>query len=137
VQTTSAPSTASSTEAQAAPWASSASASTFAGVGLQIRSSAAGSKQQGDRVDYQAVDAASEIYDRLPRQLGATVTEVAYVAGKGVQVTISSGETALLGDSSAIAYKLAVWAALRREAQVRGINYASVDLRYGNRPVLQ
>jgi len=102
-----------------------------------IRSSAAGSKQQGDRVDYQAVDAASEIYDRLPRQLGATVTEVAYVAGKGVQVTISSGESALLGDSSSIAYKLAVWAALRREAQVRGINYTSIDLRYGNRPVLQ
>jgi len=102
-----------------------------------IRSSALGSKLQGDRVDYQAVDAASEIYDRLPRQLGDTVTEVAYVAGKGVQVTISSGESALLGDSSAIAYKLAVWAALRREAQVRGINYASIDLRYGNRPVLQ
>ncbi len=102
-----------------------------------VRSSAAGSKRQGDRVDYQAVDAASEIYDRLPRQLGATVTEVAYLAGKGVQVTISSGETALLGDSSSIAYKLAVWAALRREAQVRGINYVSIDLRYGNRPVLQ
>lgn len=102
-----------------------------------IRSSAQGSKRQGDRVDYQAVDAAAEIYERLPRQLGTTVTEVAYLAGKGVQVTTSEGETALFGDSSAIAYKLAVWAALKREAQVHGLNYSSIDLRYGNRPVLQ
>lgn len=102
-----------------------------------IRSSAAGSLRQGDRVDYQAVDAAAEIYERLPRQLGTTVTEVAHLAGKGVQVTTATGESALLGDSSSIAYKLAVWAALRREAHLQGINYTSVDLRYGNRPVLQ
>ncbi len=102
-----------------------------------IVSAAPGSLRQGDRVDYQAVDAAAEIYERLPRQLGTAVTEVAHVAGKGVQVTTATGETAFLGDSSSIAYKLAVWAALRREAEVRGINYTTVDLRYGNRPVLQ
>lgn len=102
-----------------------------------IRSSAPGSLRQGERVDYQAVDAAAEIYERLPRQLGTTVTEVAHLAGKGVLVTTAAGETALLGDSSSIAYKLAVWAALRREAELQGINYTSVDLRYGNRPVLQ
>lgn len=102
-----------------------------------IVSAAPGSLRQGDRVDYQAVDAAAEIYERLPRQLGTAVTEVAHIAGKGVQVTTASGETALLGDSSSIAYKLAVWAALRREAEARDINYTTVDLRYGNRPVLQ
>jgi cell division protein FtsQ len=102
-----------------------------------VRSAEQGTREQGDRVDYQAVDAAAEIYERLPRQLGTTVTEVAYLVGKGVQVTTASGEIALLGDSSSIAYKLAVWAAIRRDAQVRGINYASIDLRYGNRPVLQ
>jgi cell division protein FtsQ len=102
-----------------------------------VRSAARGSLHQGDRVDYQAVDAAAEIYEQLPRQLGTTVTEVAYLAGKGVQVTTGDGQVALLGDSSSIRYKLAVWAALSREAQVRGINYTSIDLRYGNRPVLQ
>lgn len=102
-----------------------------------VRSSELGSRLQGDRVDYQAVDAAAEIYERLPRQLGTTVTEVAFIAGKGVQVTTASGETALFGDSSAIAYKLAVWAALSQQARARGINYTTIDLRYGNRPVLQ
>lgn len=102
-----------------------------------IRSSEMGTRLQGDRVNYQAVDAAAEIYDQLPRQLGTTVQEVAYLAGTGLQVTTASGDVALLGDSSSIAYKLSVWAALAREAQNRGINYTTIDLRYGNRPVLQ
>jgi len=83
------------------------------------------------------VDAAAEIYEQLPRQLGTTVSEVAYLAGTGLQVTTANGDVALLGDSSSIAYKLAVWAALAREAQDHGINYTTIDLRYGNRPVLQ
>lgn len=90
----------------------------------------------GDRVSYQAVDAAAEIYEKLPRQLGTTVSEVAYLTGTGVQVTTASGQSALLGDSSSIAYKLAVWAALSTEARNRGISYTTIDLRYGNRPVL-
>ncbi len=102
-----------------------------------IRGSELTSLLQGDRVSYQAVDAAAEIYDRLPRQLGTTVTEVAYVAGKGVQVTTADGQVGLLGDSSSIAYKLAAWAAMSRQAQSRGINYTTIDLRFGNRPVLQ
>lgn len=102
-----------------------------------IRSSEMGTRLQGDRVNYQAVDAAAEIYDQLPRQLGTTVQEVAYLAGTGLQVTTANGDVALLGDSSSIAYKLSVWAALAREAQNRGINYTTIDLRYGNRPVLQ
>jgi cell division protein FtsQ len=102
-----------------------------------IRSSEPGNRVQGDRVDYQAVDAAAEIYEKLPRQLGTTVAEVAFIQGKGVQVTTTNGLTALLGDSSAISYKLSVWAALAAEAQNRRINYTTIDLRYGNRPVLQ
>lgn len=102
-----------------------------------IRSSELGTRLQGDRVNYQAVDAAAEIYEQLPRQLGTTVSEVAYLAGTGLQVTTANGDVALLGDSSSIAYKLAVWAALAREAQDHGINYTTIDLRYGNRPVLQ
>jgi len=102
-----------------------------------IRSAELTSLRQGDRVNYQAVDAVAEIYERLPRQLGTTVTEVAFVAGKGVQVTTADGQVALLGDSSAIAYKLAVWAAAATEAQRQRIGYTSIDLRYGNRPVLQ
>ncbi len=102
-----------------------------------IKSSEPGSRMQGDRVDYQAVDAAAEIYAKLPQKLGTTVTEVAFVAGKGVQVTTADGQTAMLGDSSSIAYKLAVWAALAKQARVERINYTTIDLRFGNRPVLQ
>jgi len=102
-----------------------------------IKSSEPGNRITGDRVDYQAVDAAAEIYEKLPRQLGTTVAEVAFISGKGVQVTTANNQTALFGDSSSIAYKLAVWAALQQEAQAQRINYTTIDLRYGNRPVLQ
>jgi cell division protein FtsQ len=102
-----------------------------------IKSSEPGNRITGDRVDYQAVDAAAEIYEKLPRQLGTTVAEVSFSTGKGVQVTTTNNQTALFGDSSSIAYKLAVWAALQQEAQVQRINYSTIDLRYGNRPVLQ
>jgi cell division protein FtsQ len=102
-----------------------------------IKSSELGNRVIGDRVDYQAVDAAAEIYEKLPRQLGTTVAEVAFIAGKGVQVTTTNNQTALFGDSSSITYKLSVWAALAQEAQARRINYTTIDLRYGNRPVLQ
>jgi cell division protein FtsQ len=102
-----------------------------------IKSSEPGNRITGDRVDYQAVDAAAEIYEKLPRQLGTTVAEVSFSTGTGVQVTTSNNQTALFGDSSSISYKLSVWAALAQEAQVRRINYTTIDLRYGNRPVLQ
>lgn len=102
-----------------------------------IRSTEPGNRIIGDHVDYQAVDAAAEIYEKLPRQLGTTVAEVAFITGKGVQVTTTNNQTALFGDSSSISYKLSVWAALAQEAQVRNINYTTIDLRYGNRPVLQ
>ncbi|MGE3077336.1 MAG: cell division protein FtsQ/DivIB [Dehalococcoidia bacterium] len=102
-----------------------------------IKSSEPGNRIAGDHVDYQAVDAAAEIYEKLPRQLGTTVSEVAFITGKGVQVTTANNQTALFGDSSSIAYKLAVWAALQSEAQAQRINYSTIDLRYGNRPVLQ
>ncbi|MFN0145707.1 MAG: cell division protein FtsQ/DivIB [Dehalococcoidia bacterium] len=102
-----------------------------------ILSSEPGSRHQGDRVDYQAVEAAAEIYERLPRQLGTTVTEVSFAKGTGVQVKTADGQAALFGDSSSIAYKLSVWAAMAQQAQARGINYTTVDLRFGNRPVLE
>lgn len=101
-----------------------------------IRSSEEGSRLVGDRVDYQAVDAAAEIYEKLPRYLGDTVAEVAFTRGQGVTVTTTSNQVALLGDSSSITYKLAVWSALATEAEQRRINYTTIDLRYGNRPVL-
>jgi len=102
-----------------------------------IKSSEPGNRVTGDRVNYQAVDATAEIYEKLPRQLGTTVAEVAFITGKGVQVTTTNNQTALFGDSSSISYKLSVWAALQQEAQTQRINYTTIDLRYGNRPVLQ
>ncbi len=102
-----------------------------------IRSSEPGSRLQGDRVDYQAIESAAQIYASLPAALGTAVTEVAFIAGKGVQVTTADGQSALFGDSSSIPYKISVWSALATEAQLRGINYTTIDLRFGNRPVLQ
>lgn len=91
----------------------------------------------GERVDYQAVDSAAELYERLPRQLGTTVVEVRFLGPRGVQVTTADGQVAFLGDSGGMSYKLAVWAAMAVEAERQGIKYTSIDLRYGNRPVLQ
>jgi cell division protein FtsQ len=102
----------------------------------QIKAAETATLRVGDHVDYQAVAAAAEIYEKLPRVLGTTVTEIAYVTGSGVQVTTAAGHTGLLGDSTSIAYKLSAWAALATEARAKGINYTTIDLRYGNRPVL-
>lgn len=102
----------------------------------QVKTAELATLRVGDRVNYQAVDAAAEIYEKLPRQLGTTVTEIAYIPGKGVQVTTANGQNALFGDSSSIGYKLSVWAALSTEARTKGITYTTIDLRYGNRPVL-
>jgi cell division protein FtsQ len=101
-----------------------------------IRSSEQGSRLPGDRVDRHAVDATARIWTQLPAQLGVEVTEVAFLAGKGVQVTTGDGQVALFGDSSGIDYKIAAWAAMARKAAEEGIVYRAIDLRFGNRPVL-
>jgi cell division protein FtsQ len=101
-----------------------------------IRSSEQGSRIQGDRVDRHAVDAAARLFADLPGRLGVGVTEVAFLAGKGVQVTTDDGQVALLGDASGIDYKLATWAAMSAQADEEGIVYRIIDLRFGNRPVL-
>jgi cell division protein FtsQ len=101
-----------------------------------IQSSEQGSRIQGDHVDVQAIQATAEIYQELPQQLGTQVAEVAFLAGKGVKVTTTDGRSALFGDSSGIAYKIAAWAAMAKEADREGISYSAIDLRAGNRPVL-
>jgi cell division protein FtsQ len=102
-----------------------------------ILSAEPGALQQGSRVNYQAVEAAAEIYERLPRQLGTTVAEISYLGGRGVQVRTATGEIALFGDSSSISYKLAVWAAVAAQSRAQGISYTTIDLRFGSRPVVQ
>lgn len=104
---------------------------------IVIVSEEAGPVGLGQRVDYQAVDAAAEIFERLPRQLGTTVAEVRFLGMAGVQVTTADGQVGYLGDSGAMSYKLAAWAATAAEAERRGLEYTSIDLRHGNRPVLQ
>jgi cell division protein FtsQ len=91
----------------------------------------------GERVDFQAVDSAAEIYERLPRQLGTTVAEIRFLGIQGVQVTTADGRIGYLGDSGGMSYKLAAWAATAAEAERQGLSYTSIDLRHGNRPVLQ
>lgn len=104
--------------------------------GPVIRSSEAGSRIPGDRVDAGAVEAAAQIYSDLPARMGVRVVEVAFLAGLGVQVQTADGEVALLGDGADMEYKLSAWAAMAKEADRQGINYRAVDLRFGDRPVL-
>ena len=95
------------------------------------------SLRPGDRVDYHAVDAAAEINEQIEQALGTRATELTYSPGEGIRVRTEDGQTALLGDSSGIAYKLAVWARVAEEALARDITYSTIDLRFGDRPVLR
>jgi len=104
--------------------------------GPVIRSSEAGSRIPGDRVDAGAVEAAAQIYSDLPARMGVKVVEVAFLAGLGVQVQTADGDVALLGDGADMEYKLSAWAAMAKEAHRQGVNYRAVDLRFGDRPVL-
>ena len=95
------------------------------------------SLQAGDRVDYHAVAAAAEINSQIEKALGTRAVELTYSPGEGIRVRTADGQTALLGDSSGIAYKLAVWARVVEEAMAREITYSTIDLRFGDRPVLR
>ena len=95
------------------------------------------SLRPGDRVDYHAVDAAAEINQQIEEALGTRAVELTYSPGEGIRVRTADGQTALLGDSSGIAYKLAVWARVAEEALARDITYSTIDLRFGDRPVLR
>ena len=91
----------------------------------------------GDRVDYHAVDAAAEITEQIEQALGTRAVELTYSPDEGIRVRTADGQTALLGDSSGIAYKLAVWARVAEEATAKNITYTTIDLRFGDRPVLR
>lgn len=95
------------------------------------------SLRPGDRVDHHAVDATAEITNQIEKALGARAVDLTYSPDEGIRVRTDDGQTALLGDSSGIAYKLAVWARVSEEATARGITYSTIDLRFGNRPVLR
>lgn len=95
------------------------------------------SLRPGDRVDYNAVDAAAEITSQIQEALGTRAVELTYSPDEGIRVRTADGQTALLGDSSGIAYKLAVWARVAQEASAQNITYSTIDLRFGNRPVLR
>jgi cell division protein FtsQ len=105
--------------------------------GPVIRSSATTTLIPGERVNPEAIAAVVEIMERLPATLGTSVAEVAFVPAKGVQVTTGDGRVAILGNSTGIAYKLAVWAATDAKAIEERIHYTVIDLTFGNRPVLQ
>ena len=95
------------------------------------------SLRPGDRVDHHAVDAAARINEQIEETLGTRAVELTYSPGEGIRVRTADGQTALLGDSSGIAYKLAVWARVAEEALARDITYSTIDLRFGDRPVLR
>ena len=95
------------------------------------------SLRAGDRVDYHAVDATAAIKEQIEQALGTRAIEFTYSPGEGIRVRTEDGQTALLGDSSSIAYKLAVWARVAEEALARNITYSTIDLRFGDRPVLR
>jgi cell division protein FtsQ len=102
-----------------------------------ISSNEPGTRIVGERVDIQAVQATAEIYELLPTRIGTAVESVAFTAAKGIQVTTADKLVAIFGDASAIDYKLAVWASVAARAREEGISYTTIDLRFGNRPVVQ
>ena len=95
------------------------------------------SLRPGDRIDHHAVDAAAAINEQIERALGTRAVELTYSPDEGIRVRTADGQTALLGDSSGIAYKLAVWARIAEEATAQNITYSTIDLRFGDRPVLR
>ena len=95
------------------------------------------SLRPGDRIDHHAVDAAAAINEQIERALGTRAVELTYSPDDGIRVRTADGQTALLGDSSGIAYKLAVWARVAEEATAQNISYSTIDLRFGDRPVLR
>ena len=95
------------------------------------------SLRPGDRVDHHAVDAAARINEQIEETLGTRAVELTYSPDEGIRVRTADGQTALLGDSSGIAYKLAVWARVAEEALARDVTYSTIDLRFGDRPVLR
>lgn len=95
------------------------------------------SLRAGDRVDHHAVEAAAEITRQIEQVLGTRAVELTYSPDEGIRVRTADGQTALLGDSSGIAYKLAVWARVAEEATAQNITYSTIDLRFGDRPVLR
>ena len=95
------------------------------------------SLRPGDRVDYHAVAAAAEITSQIQEALGTRAVELTYSPDEGIRVRTADGQTALLGDSSGITYKLAVWARVAQEATAQDITYSTIDLRFGDRPVLR
>ena len=95
------------------------------------------SLQPGDRIDHHAVDAAAAINEQIERALGTRAVELTYSPDEGIRVRTADGQTALLGDSSGITYKLAVWARVAEEATALNITYSTIDLRFGDRPVLR
>lgn len=95
------------------------------------------SLRPGDRIDHHAVDAAAAINEQIERALGTRAVELTYSPDEGIRVRTADGQTALLGDSSGITYKLAVWARVAEEATALNITYSTIDLRFGDRPVLR
>ena len=95
------------------------------------------SLRPGDRVDHHAVDAAAEITSQIEQVLSTRAVELTYSPGEGIRVRTADGQTALLGDSSGIAYKLEIWARVAEEAMAQDITYSTIDLRFGDRPVLR
>lgn len=88
--------------------------------------------QPGDRVNANAIKAATELMQELPAFVSQQVGKVEYSSDGGLELITNTGVQARIGDSTGIKYKLAVWQSIA--AKVGSKNIHLIDLRFGDRP---
>jgi cell division protein FtsQ len=96
----------------------------------------AGSLQQGDRVDRDAVALAQSLMAEVPARLSQNIASVEWTNASGVTVTTDTGYRVVVGDSENLEYKLAVWSQIESEMGREAIVGRVLDLRFGDRPSL-
>jgi len=91
----------------------------------------------GDHTDADAVLLARTLTEQVPARLGLNLTALEWQNASGLTLTNDAGYRVVIGDSENIDYKLAVWAQIEAEVGRENMAGRTLDLRFGDRPVLQ
>lgn len=90
----------------------------------------------GDRTDADAVALARRLVEEVPARLGLNLTAIEWSGEMGLSVMTDAGYRVVIGDSENLDYKLAVWAEIESEVGRESMAGRKLDLRFGDRPVL-
>ena len=91
----------------------------------------------GDRTAIDAVALARTLAEQVPARLGLNIAALEWQNASGLTLTNDAGYRVVIGDSENIDYKLAVWAQVEAEVGRENMAGRTLDLRFGDRPVLQ